>query len=172
MYQSDCRFSVLCVNRTLIAMSLCLRCTSMCVSMSCPSWRSVSWSGILLCVLWTPRVGVLADKSKCSRSGEAAKQDIPSLSYRLPLLLWQTHRDPSSPVLFLLFSLSSLTCFLGYNLTVFFTFPPLISSARLLWCSRVSPCFDLLRFSASSILNHTSSFSSHVLTPLLHASSS
>lgn len=65
-------------------------------------------------------VSVLADISKCSRSGEAAKQDIPSLSYRLPLLLWQTHRDPSSPVLFLLFSLSSLTCFLGYNLTVFF----------------------------------------------------
>lgn len=57
----------------------------------------VSWSGIHPCVLWTLCVRVLADISKRSRSAEAVRQDIPSLSYRLPLLLWHTYRDPSSP---------------------------------------------------------------------------
>ncbi len=74
----------------------------------------VSWSGIHPHVLWTLCVSVLADISKCSRSGEAVRQDIPSLSYRLPLLLWHTYRDPSStrplppPLTFLIALFSAL----------------------------------------------------------------
>jgi len=47
------------------------------------------------------------------------RQDIPPLSYRLPLLLWLTYWDPSSPVLFLLLSLSPTLLFLRYGLTFF-----------------------------------------------------
>lgn len=57
--------------------------------------RSVCHSLVFVPVSCGPYV--LADISKRSRSGEAVKQDIPSLSYRLPLLLWHTYRDPSSP---------------------------------------------------------------------------
>lgn len=83
-----------------------------CVTMNLPLFMCVSWRGILSCVLWTPCVSVLADISKCSRSGEAVRQDIPSLSYRLPLVLWHTQRDLSSlhppPLTFLIALFSAL----------------------------------------------------------------
>lgn len=75
----------------------------------------VSWCCILSCVLWTLSTSALAGISKHSRSGEAVRQDIPSLSYRLPLLLWHTYRDPSSarppPHLTFLIALFSATQF-------------------------------------------------------------
>lgn len=93
----------------------------------------------------------LANISERSRSSEAVRQDIPSLSYRLPLLLRHTYRDPSSPrplpppLTFL------LPCFLCYNFLDSFSFLSALSSS------------DLLPFSSSSILSHTHSL--HFLLP-------
>lgn len=73
----------------------------------------VSRSCIHPCVLC---VSLLVDINKRSRCVEAAKQDIPSLSYRLPLLLWHTAEILPHPVhqlllLLSLFSLSYLPCY-------------------------------------------------------------
>lgn len=87
----------------------------------------VSWSGINPCVLWTLWVSVLADMLKHSRSVEAVRQDIPSLSYRLPLLLWNTTEILPHSVhlllLLLLLSLSSLSGFLCHNFTSYILSP-------------------------------------------------
>lgn len=71
-------------------------------------------------VLSTLCVSLLVDINKRSRCVEAVKQDIPSLSYRLPLLLWHTAEILPHPVrhlLLLLLSLFSLSYLLCYTFT-------------------------------------------------------
>lgn len=170
MYVSDCRLSILCVNRTLIASSLCWCGTSVCVTVSVPLCMCVSRSGIHPCVLWTLCASTLADISKRRRSGEAVRQDIPSLSYRLPLLLC-THTEilPHPVLLFLLLSLSSLPCFLPYNFTFIrsFSFYSPVASSRLLSWRLLHPVltrslFLHLLFSVTPALVIFSSLLCHV----------
>lgn len=54
---------------------------------------SASWPGIHPCVLWTE---LLADAGKCSRSGEAVRQDFPSLFLHASSAPLAHFADPSS----------------------------------------------------------------------------
>lgn len=92
------------------------------------------------------------------------RQDIPSLSYRLPLLLWHTTEILPHPVrlllllfLPLLLSLSFLSCFLCYNFTFLHSvsFPSPVASSRLSFMMSAPSSSIVLPFSSSSCLSHT-----------------
>lgn len=105
-HTSDCRLSILCVNRTIRShVIVCLHCVCVCHGL-------VFIHG----VLWTLRFSVLADISKRSRSGVRRWGRISLLCLTGFLCSSGTNTEIlPHPVLLLLLSLSSSLCFLLYN---------------------------------------------------------